>query len=284
MADFFKTLETQGGQAPPQWLSDHPNPGNRQLAIQKEIANWPPENYSSDSAIFAKTRQHAMGVKAYTAQEIAQGAKSGQWTSFNQRNGATFNAGGAKALTSGASASAARPAPQAAAVSLQSVAPSQRMVMADLGPLKINRPENWQVTMPQQQGQFASIAPAAGVTSGGVGYGVLLNGIAPPNGQRVSIDEITSRVVQQMQQNNGLQPMGNAKPITVGGIEGRAVMLQSHSPFANANGQPQNEGDLLVTVPQRDGSVIVMLFVAPQSDFARFQPTYEAMLKSAQFR
>src|SRR5262252_8869091 len=27
MADFFKTLESQGG-SPPQWLSDHPNPGN----------------------------------------------------------------------------------------------------------------------------------------------------------------------------------------------------------------------------------------------------------------
>jgi hypothetical protein len=138
--------------------------------------------------------------------------------------------------------------------------------------------------MPEQQGQFATIAPPAGVTSSGVGYGVLLNGVAPPNGQRMSIDEITSRLVQHLQQANGLQPMGNAKPITVAGIEGRAVMLQSHSPFANANGQPQNEGDLLITVPQRDGSVILIVFVAPQSDFARFQPTYEAMLGSVQFR
>ena len=34
MADFFKTLESQGG-TPPQWLSDHPNPGNREQAIEK---------------------------------------------------------------------------------------------------------------------------------------------------------------------------------------------------------------------------------------------------------
>jgi predicted Zn-dependent protease len=39
LADFFKTLESQGGQTPPQWLSDHPNPGNREEAIQKEIRN-----------------------------------------------------------------------------------------------------------------------------------------------------------------------------------------------------------------------------------------------------
>jgi predicted Zn-dependent protease len=34
MADFFKTLEAQGGSGP-QFLSDHPNPGNREAAIQK---------------------------------------------------------------------------------------------------------------------------------------------------------------------------------------------------------------------------------------------------------
>jgi len=39
----------------------------------------------------------------------------------------------------------------------------------------------------------------------------------------------------------------------------------------------------MVTLPQRDGSVIFLVFVAPQSEFARFQPTYESMLKSVQF-
>jgi predicted Zn-dependent protease len=76
MADFFKTLESQGG-APPQWLSDHPNPGNREQAIEKEIRKWPPEKYATDSATFQKTRQHALGVKAYTGEEIAAGAKTG---------------------------------------------------------------------------------------------------------------------------------------------------------------------------------------------------------------
>src|SRR5262244_594221 len=90
LADFFKTLESQGG-APPQILSDHPNPGNRQEAIQKEIRNWPPKQYAGDSTEFQATRKHAMGVKTYTGEEIAQGAKSGQWSAFNKKNGATFN-------------------------------------------------------------------------------------------------------------------------------------------------------------------------------------------------
>jgi len=107
MADFFKTLESEGGQTPPQWLSDHPNPGNREQAIEKEIRNWPPQNYASNSPAFEKVRQHALGVKAYTGQEIAQGAKSGEWAALNKKNGATFNPTGANAL--GASASAPAP-------------------------------------------------------------------------------------------------------------------------------------------------------------------------------
>jgi hypothetical protein len=157
------------------------------------------------------------------------------------------------------------------------------MVTADLGPVKIEHPENWQVVLPKQQGQFVTIAPLAGITGDGVGYGVVLNGVAAPKGQRMSIDEVTRRLIQEMQQNNGMQPMGDAQPITVGGIQGRSVTLQSTSPFPGANGQPQKERDWMVTVPQRDGSFIFMIFVAPQSHFDRLQPTFEAMLNSLQF-
>ena len=54
------------------------------------------------------------------------------------------------------------------------------------------------------------------------------------------------------------------------------------SEFKASNVQPQKERDWLVTGPQRDGSVIFMVFVVPQSQFDRFQSTYEAMLKNVQ--
>src|SRR6185369_3374646 len=41
MADFFQTMGSQGGEAPPEFFSSHPNPKNRQQAIQKQITNWP---------------------------------------------------------------------------------------------------------------------------------------------------------------------------------------------------------------------------------------------------
>ena len=37
LAEFFEKLEKQGGGNGPQFLSDHPNPGNRRAAIEKEV-------------------------------------------------------------------------------------------------------------------------------------------------------------------------------------------------------------------------------------------------------
>jgi hypothetical protein len=281
LADFFKTLESQGG-APPQILSDHPNPGNREEAIQKEIRNWPPKKYAGDSTEFQATRKHAMGVKAYTGEEIAAGAKAGQWTAFNKKNGATFNPTGAAVSNTSSPSSAAPPTPPSPTVPLESVLPSQRMVATDLGPVKLQRPENWDVMMPKQQRQSVTIAPKAGIAGNDIGYGVILNGISSSNGQPSNIDDMTRRLMQEMEQNNALQAGGDPQPITVAGVQGRSVTMHSVSPFS-INGKPEKERDWLVTIPQSDGSVVFMVFVAPQSNYDRFQPTFEAMLKSVRF-
>ena len=281
MADFFQTMGSQGGSAPPEFFSSHPNPANRQQAIQKQISEWPAQKFSTDNQNFAKVRQHAAGVKSYTAAEIQQGAKSGQWAAMNQRNGASLHSSGASTFPTRDSA-----APNASpnTVALESVMPSRRMVNADLGPLKILRPENWPVTLPAEQGRFVTIAPAAGVSNdGGVGYGVLLNG-APARGQRLSIDEMTSQLIQQIKQSNELQQLGKSQAITVGGFEARSTLLRSSSPFPDQNGDAQQERDWLVTVQLGDGSLIYMIFVAPESNFTRFQPTFESMVKSVQFK
>lgn len=273
LAQFFKTLETQGGQAPPQWLSDHPNPGNREQAIQKQIANWPSENYAGDSVAFQKARQHALGVKAYTGEEIAAGAKSGQWAAQNKKQGAVFNA---SAFNAG-EVTASAPVP---AASIERITPNQRMVVTDLGLMKISRPENWAVTMPKRQGDYVTIAPQAGVTSKGVGYGVLINA---GKARAANIDAVETALVQQLQKADGLTPAGHAEAIRVNGVEGRMLMMRSASPFPSKNGQPQPEDDWLVVLPHSGDVVIFFVFVAPQSEFATFRPTYEAMLKSVRF-
>jgi len=72
------------------------------------------------------------------------------------------------------------------------------MVNANLGPMKIHRPENWAVNLPERQGQFVTIAHHAGITNSGVGYGVPLNGAAGPKGQHATIDDMTGALIKQI--------------------------------------------------------------------------------------
>jgi predicted Zn-dependent protease len=54
MADMFKTLEREGRSGGPEWLSDHPNPGNRYEAISREAEMLPVNRPRGDSPAFVQ--------------------------------------------------------------------------------------------------------------------------------------------------------------------------------------------------------------------------------------
>ncbi len=283
LADFFRKLEAQGGNGP-QFLSDHPDPGNRDEAILREIRNWPPIQYRRDDAEFQRARAVAAKAPAYSADEIAQGAKTGRWVTLNKRNGAVLmpqtgvpvsqneqpQAGGSPG------GSSYRP------VAWSAVAPATSYTYTDLGLLKMVRPVNWQVVAAQQQGQFITVAPQAGMVDGGIGYGVMVNSVVPNS--QTSLDETTQQIAQNLQSGqSGLQPQGSITDIGVGSTRGRSLTLQSTSPFPDANGHAQAERDWLVTASRPDGSVVYMVFVAPAAQFERMRPAFSRMIHSVQF-
>ena len=62
MAVFFEKLEAQGGTRAPQFLSDHPNPGNRANAVMDEVSTLPRKSsYRADSSEFRQIKQLAAG-------------------------------------------------------------------------------------------------------------------------------------------------------------------------------------------------------------------------------
>lgn len=275
LADFFKKLEAQGGSGV-QFLSSHPNPANRLAAIQREIQGWPAVKYNVSNTSFTAAHQHAQGIKAYSATEIAQGAKSGQWVALNRQNGAVLQPPPGVTVSQNASAAAGKPVPWS------DVAPSSYFVLSDLGLVQMVRPENWQVVAPQQQGHSVTIAPRAGIADNGVGYGVVLNGVTAKD-KTMSIDEITDQIVNDLRSDGDVQPIGKATAVKVAGVSGRSINLQSTSPFAGASGQPQKERDRLVTIPRGDGVVIYLVFVTPEPDLDRLNSTFDRMLRSVQF-
>jgi Zn-dependent protease with chaperone function len=284
LADFFQKLSAQGGEGP-QFLSDHPNPGNREQAIQQEIAGWPPKHYITASTAFDAARKQAQTLQVYSAQQISAESKSGHWASLNKQNGAVFKAPEGVAVSAPASSQSASNAPNAPAapVALQDVLPGTKLVTSDLGPLKIDHPNNWQLVAPSQRGADVRIAPQAGVSGNSIGYGVLLNGVRPQGGE--DFDQLTNELVQALVKDGGdLRVTGSAQSIDVAGSEGRSIMMESTSPFPDAKGQPQKERDWLVTVPRGDGSMLYFVFVAPASQFQQFQPAYYNMLNSIKLK
>lgn len=269
MADFFAKLEKAGGGGGPQFLSDHPNPGNRVQAVQQEISNWPPEKYHPASAAFLQAKQDAKQVTAYTAQQIADGAKSGRWAAQNRRSGAVPRSQNAQ--------DAAADAASLANVSYSQVKPSDNFKVFRQNNFSISYPGNWQAA---ENANSVTVAPSAGIARTAIAYGVVINA-AKLSG---SIDEVNHTLIQDLQQANaGLQIHDSPSSIQAAGIEGRSTMLAGSSPV-QLNGQPQSERDWLVVLPRSGGSCLFLVFIAPESDFGELRPMYERMLNSLQLK
>src|SRR5208283_995619 len=56
LARFFEKLEAQGGPGVPEFLSDHPNPGNRVAAVKAEARTLPHRVYISDNRGFERVK------------------------------------------------------------------------------------------------------------------------------------------------------------------------------------------------------------------------------------
>jgi beta-barrel assembly-enhancing protease len=72
MARFFNKLNSQGGSRAPQFLSDHPNPDNRQKAIEEEIHRLPQQNYGFQTGQFQRMKQVVSGIHEPKPKAAAQ--------------------------------------------------------------------------------------------------------------------------------------------------------------------------------------------------------------------
>src|SRR5437867_11288331 len=77
MANMFKTIERQGGSGGPQWLSDHPNPGNRYDYITAEARMLRVNNSIRDAGEFDQVKAHLRTMpRAMSSEEAARNSRS----------------------------------------------------------------------------------------------------------------------------------------------------------------------------------------------------------------
>jgi Zn-dependent protease with chaperone function len=267
LANFFEVLAKQGGSGP-QFLSDHPNPGNRSAAIAKEIRNWPPEKYTSSSSSFQDAKKQSTGVKAYSAQEISDGAKQGLWAKQNMQTGAV-PAGMQQSVGQSANS------PSIGNVSLEQVKPTDVFTEVHQNGFSISYPSNWSTASGKNS---LTIAPKAGVSDNAIAYGVIASTVQDQNAG--SLDQVVQDLIQSLQQSNpGMRQNGEIRKVQISGTEGRSVDLAANSPLQR-NGQPEPEHDWLAMAPGPNGTYVYLILIAPERDFTALKPTYQRMLDS----
>jgi Zn-dependent protease with chaperone function len=246
MARFFDRLaEESGASGGPQFLSDHPNPGNRSEAVTKAIAQLPPKQFVKNTPLFTEAKSAASKMKPLSAQQIAQAAA--------QKQGKIDQ------------------------VSQQSIKPAGSFTELNHSFFQIQYPSNWKA-FGEQNGPV-TIAPEAGVSQSAIAYGVVISGYQPQGQQ--SLDQSAQQIYEGLRQSNPqMQAAGQLQRTQVNGMPAVAIDLQSPSPLTTSDGQTVAERDKLVCVQRQDGSVLWLLFIAPERDFNALSSTYQQMLQS----
>ncbi|MGH9575961.1 MAG: hypothetical protein ACRD3R_00890, partial [Terriglobales bacterium] len=163
-------------------------------------------------------------------------------------------------------------------VTLRDILPSGEVTRFEHQKYRISYPTNWKVF--GDKSSAVTIAPSAGVAENAVAYGVMINGFTPES-SRTSLDDATHQLLAQIRQGNPEHKVvGHDEDIRVNRVSGKSVTLVGPSPIKGSGGQPLRERSWLVTLQHSDGSIVWVLFIAPERDFNQLQPAFESMLRS----
>jgi hypothetical protein len=147
----------------------------------------------------------------------------------------------------------------------------------------IQYPSNWRAY--GDANSTVTIAPQGGVgqdQSGqsAVAYGAIIDGFdsEDPND---TLDQETHALVQSLQNANPqLRQVGRDEDIRVNGVPAKSADLVGVSPVADSSGKQQRERDWLVSMRMPNGSLVYLVFIAPQNDYNSLRPTFEQMLRT----
>jgi beta-barrel assembly-enhancing protease len=264
MPQFFEVIQGRYGNGGAQFLSDHPNPGNRIDYVQVEIESLPPKaQLVKTTDEFTKINKMAKAMHAYTAQEI----QSGEW-----RRKAPTGTGPANASPP--------PSTQNAAIAFQ---PNGQWKTLETSQYSMIYPANWQVAS-SADSPTATIAPPGGVVEGSnqnssVAYGVVADVYPVPKAGMSFTDAFRKLLDTIIAQNPGLQASREPEDILVNQRPAKDVELLGPSAL-HVDGKPIEEKDWLVAVQRSDGSISCVVFISPSKDFKELQPTFVRMLQS----
>jgi hypothetical protein len=252
MASMFRTIEQEGGGGAPEWMSNHPNPGNRAEYITREAQSLRVQNPVRNTPEFqsVQTRLGQM-APAPTTEEAARAASNNAPRTTSGRN--------------------TRPSGRVEA-------PSSKFTTYNEGNVfRIGVPSNWREMASETSVTFAPEGgygdlDGQGVFTHGVQVGIARN-------ERHNLEEATQELISSLAQSNPqLARGGNSSRGTLGGRPALRTMLAN---ISEATGS--RERIALYTTQMSDGTLFYMVGVAPDQDWSGYQNVINRVASSIRF-
>jgi Zn-dependent protease with chaperone function len=252
MANVFKTIEQSSGPGGPQWLSDHPNPGNRYEYLTQEAKTLRVEHPIRDTRAFEQVRAHLKRLPpAPTTEDATRRAAN---------------------RTSPAEGATQRPAGRVEP-------PASRFTtFSEGGAFRVSVPSNWLERQSQSSVTFAPEGAygevnGANVFTHGVEIGIARN-------ETHNLQTATDELIQSLAQGNPrLTRQSGVRRTSLGS---RAALTTTLSNVSEATGDPETIQIFSALMP--DGNLLYAIAVAPSDRFGEYQPTFERIAASIQFQ
>ena len=253
LANMFRTIaEQSGGQRGPQWLSSHPDPGNRYNKINQEAQMLRiAEGAGRDSREFQNVQRRLSGMpRAQTMEEIARSSQNGRG---GQGQGGQNPMGGGR-------------------YSSRVQYPSSRTRVFSSSGISLSVPDNWRELPTQDSVWFA---PEGAYGEQGITRGALIGMAQARSNNLTQATEDYINGLLQAEGNNYLRQESDYARANIGGRNGLATVLTGRSPLTN-----QNEIVTVYTTQLRNGGLFYVVTVAPQNEVSSYNAAFRNMLRS----
>jgi hypothetical protein len=253
MASMFRTIEQEGGGRAPEWLSNHPNPGNRAEYITQEAQSLRVQNPIRNSQDFQTVQSHLGQMPpAPTTEEAARGVRTGSNRAPSSTN-----------------------TPR---TSTRVEAPSSKTVTYNEGNVfRITVPSNWRELASESTVTFA---PEGGYGEAS-GSSVFTHGVQAgiSRVEDHGLEEATQELLAAFGQSNPqLARAGNAATVR---IDGRSALRTPLTNVSEATGG--RERILLYTTQMQDGALFFLVGVSPEDQWKTYQPVINRVVSSIRF-
>ncbi len=253
MANVFKTIEKESGSGGPQWMSDHPNPGNRYEYITREAQALHVGGATHDTRGFEDVQAHLRTLPpAPSAEQAARNAG-------RNRGGGTGTAG-------------ARPTPNRVSP------PDSRFSSYTEGNLfRVSVPSNWRELAGNNAVTFAPEGAYGDVD----GQNIFTHGtqIGLARNETHDLETATDELIQALGQGN--PQLRRASNPSRGSLGGQQALRTSLSNVSEVTGG-QERIDLYTSL-MRDGTLFYVIGVAPQAEYGNYSPVFSKVVRSIEF-